>query len=110
MLSKTDVHAIKIILGLLLHVGNLIASLISNPTGVFGIILKIIKLLPEAATAIKAIPEVLPEYQDLTAEEKTEIEAYVVQECDLPQDDIEAMVEAGLCFLVELLPVKPPAA
>lgn len=49
---------------------------------------------------VKSFPEIQNELSDLTKEERTELDAYVVEEFDIPNDKVEAFVEDSLQLAV----------
>lgn len=55
---------------------------------------------------IQAGPEILDEALDISAEERTELDAWAKQNFDIANDDVEEKVDAGLDWIISTLMLK----
>jgi hypothetical protein len=116
MPEKLGIEELKSVLILGIHLGELVDSL-SNGIGIddLGPLVRVGKSVKPAIDAIKS-GKIIPEAKDLDAEEKVALKAFIVEELDLENDNLEAIIEQALSVVVDisdlsnLLKAKAPEA
>lgn len=95
-MDKVGIKESKEVLDFVLALGN--AAGVSLSDGKIGLedLSNFFGALTVAGPAFEGIQDVVKEFKDLDKEEAAELVTYVKEKFDIPQDDIEAMVEKGL--------------
>lgn len=66
-------------------------------------LLSLVDELSQIPGVVQSLPQVKAELADLSPAERTELHGYLVQEFDIPNDDVEAFIENALSFVLSAL-------
>lgn len=107
-----DMKNTKEALGFTLSLGEGVYGLSDGQGTLLSDALAFVEAAKRAPAAIKDVTLVLPELQDMEPAEQEELKAFVRADFDLPNDQLEALVEQALLAAIEfseLLKLLPHA-
>jgi hypothetical protein len=98
---KMGIKETKEIIGFILKIANAFGLSLEDGKISLGDLTNFMEPVLEASDAIANADQIPLEICDLDAEERTELLAYAKETFDIPQDDIEEIVECAFDILVQ---------
>ena len=102
-MEKLGIEEVKAVVNCGLSVGELVDALADGVgLGDIGALVRAGKSVKPAIDAVKS-GKIIPEIKDLDESEKAELKMWAGEEFDISNDDLEAKIEQGFNFGVDLL-------
>jgi hypothetical protein len=102
-MEKFGIINLKILIALPIEIGNIAGAISKSEDKSWKRFLKLFDLFDEAVDLLKVDWKLIKdEYLDLSEVEKSEIQQYLIERFDLPNDRIESIVENSFSILFEL--------
>ena len=97
---KEEQKELKKLLGFGLSVIELVADISDGIS--FSIIAKLVAVAKDAKVALSGAQAALDQYKAMSDAEALELEQFVQDELDISQDNVEAMIESILSWVIQL--------
>jgi hypothetical protein len=102
MSEQKGIEHLKAAVKFLLKLGNAAGASLEDGKITFSDVAHLIGVVPTILPAVSSLSSIKGEVLDLSDAEKADLKVFIQSEFDLPQDNIEAIVEKLLFVLVDL--------